>query len=298
MELDELNARHAIDGALRFVDGPGGMPHALLRHGAASAEVALHGGHVLRYGADGEPPVLWVSRQAIFAPGKAIRGGVPVCWPWFGPHPDDAARPAHGFVRTQPWQAVASGAGDDGVWLRLAIADDAATRALWPHAFELALTVTLGASLDLALTMRNTGDAPFTCGGALHSYFAVGAIERARVTGLDGQRYLDQLTGAEQTQRGPATFDAEVDRVYQDAGAACAVEDEALGRRITIAKAGSRTTVVWNPWVEKARRLADFGDDEYREMLCVETAMAHADRVTLAPGASHTLRATIAAAPL
>lgn len=298
MELDELNERFGIDGALWFVTGPGGMPHAQLRAGAHSAEVALHGGHVLRYGADGAPPVLWASRQAIYAPGKAIRGGVPVCWPWFGPHPDDPAKPAHGFVRTRPWQAAASGADDGAVWLRLALADDAATRALWPHAFALELAVTLGATLDLALTMRNSGDAPFSCGGALHSYFAVGAIEQAGVSGLEHRRFFDQLTGAEQTQRGPVTVDAEVDRVYFDDGPQCAVEDAALGRRITIAKAGSRTTVVWNPWDEKARRLADFGDDEYREMLCVETAMARGDSATLAPGTSHILRATIAAEAL
>jgi glucose-6-phosphate 1-epimerase len=298
MTLADLNGRLGVAGRLEFVAGPGGMPHALMRAGASSAEVALHGGHVVTYGADGAPPVLWVSRQALYAPGKPIRGGVPVCWPWFGPHPDDPAKPAHGFARTRMWQAAASGEADGAVWLRLELRDDEATRALWPHPFVLALTATLGDALELILTMRNAGEAPFTCGGALHSYFTVADVTRARIMGLEGQRYFDQLTGRDEIQAGPVTVGAEVDRVYYDPGPACAIEDEVLARRITVAKAGSGTTVVWNPWVEKARRLADFGDDEYAGMLCVETALALGDSVVLAPGAEHTLRATIAAQKL
>lgn len=298
MDATELNGRLAIPGRLEFVGGPGGAPHARMRAGASAAALTLHGGHVLSYGRDGAPPVLWLSREAVFAPGKAIRGGVPVCWPWFGPHPDDPGKPAHGFVRTRPWAALASGRAGEAVWLRLGIGDDAETLALWPHPFALELTVTLGDSLDLALTMRNTGAAPLTCGGALHSYFGVGAVTQARIIGLEGASYLDQLTGREERQAGPVTVGAEVDRVYRDPGPACAIEDPALGRRITVTKAGSGTTVVWNPWVEKSRRLADFADDEYPGMLCVETALARDDRVTLAPGAAHTLRATIAVAPL
>lgn len=298
MEPAAFNDRFGIAGGLEFTAGPGGMPHALLRAGGASAEVALHGGHVLRYGADGAPPVLWVSRHAIYAPGKPVRGGIPVCWPWFGPHPSDPAKPAHGFARTRLWEVLASGADAGRPWLRLGLRDDEDTRALWPHAFALELTVALGAALDVALTMRNTGDAPLICGGALHSYFAVAAVTQARIIGLEGARYLDQLTGAEHTQVGAVTIGAEVDRVYHDGGARCAIEDAGLGRRIVVGKAGSRTTVVWNPWAEKARRLADFGDDEYHGMLCVETAMALDDSVTLAPGDEHTLRATIRAEQL
>jgi glucose-6-phosphate 1-epimerase len=298
MALAELNTRLGAPGALEFVAGPGGLPHALLRAGRAHAEVALHGGHVVRYGEDGAPPVLWVSREAIFTGAKPIRGGIPVCWPWFGPHPDDPARPAHGFARNRMWTATGGGAGDGGAWLRLALRDDEATLALWPHPFALELTVTLGDALDVALTMTNTGQGPITCGGALHTYLTVGDVTRVRIMGLDGRPYLDQLTGQVQTQAGPVTVGAEVDRIYRDDGAACVVEDEALGRRITVRKAGSGSTVVWNPWADKAGRLADFGDDEYPGMLCVETALAGADRVTLAPGAAHTLRATLAAAPL
>lgn len=291
--LDALNGRLAIAGRLRFVAGPGGMAHARLTAGDYAAEVALQGGHVLAYGRAGAPPVLWMSRLAVFAPGKAVRGGIPLCWPWFGPHPVDAGKPAHGFARVMLWEALASADHGDAVALTLRLGDSEATRALWPHHFALELTVTVGAQLDVALTATNTGEVPFVAGGALHSYFAVGAVTEAAIMGLDGTTYLDQLTGQTQSQSGPVTVSAEVDRIYNDVASACTLVDPVLGRAIRVAKAGSATTVVWNPWVEKARRLADFGDDEYHEMLCVETANAGDDRVTVAPGASHTLRATI-----
>jgi glucose-6-phosphate 1-epimerase len=298
VDLETLNQRFGLPGRVGFVAGPGGMPHARLRAGRHGCEVALQGGHVVRYGAEDEPPLLWVSRQAVYAPGKAIRGGVPVCWPWFGPHPAEPLKPAHGFARTRLWEATGSGESPHGAWLRLALRSDEETLALWPHPFALELTVTVGPRLELALVTANSGDAPFRFGGALHSYFTVGDVARATVEGLDGARYFDQLTGEERAQAGPVTIAAEVDRVYYDPGPACAIRDPLHGRRITVTKAGSGTTVVWNPWREKAARLADFADDEYLAMLCVETALALGDSVTLAPGASHTLRATLAAEPL
>lgn len=288
-----LNGRLGIPGRLRFAEGPGGLPHALITAGDYTAEVALQGAHVLGYGRAGAPPVLWLSRHAVFARGKAVRGGIPVCWPWFGPHPSDPTKPAHGFARVSMWAALASADHGDAVALTMRLVDNEATRALWPHPFALDLTVRVGPRLDVALTAHNTGETPFVVGGALHSYFAVGAVTEAAIMGLEGASYLDQLTGQTHTQAGPVTFAAEVDRIYADVGPACTIDDPALGRAIRVAKGGSATTVVWNPWVEKARRLADFGDDEYRAMLCVETANAGDDRVVVAAGASHTLRAII-----
>lgn len=276
-----------------IVTGPGGMPHARLTAGDATAEVALQGAHVLSYARAGEPPILWMSRQAIFAPGKPVRGGIPVCWPWFGPHPTDPALPAHGFVRTRLWELAGAAERGDGIALTLRLADDEQTRALWPHPFALALTVTLAESLTVELVAQNTGDGPVTVGGALHSYFAVADVTRVAIMGLEGAPYLDQLTGQTHEQAGPVTIGAEVDRVYSDTTATCRIVDPVLGRTISVAKHGSRSTVVWNPWVAKARRLADFADDEYTTMICVETANAFADTITLAPGATHTLTAVI-----
>ncbi len=291
--LDALNAQFAMPGRLHFEAGPGGLPHARIAAGDYTAEVALQGGHVVSYGRVGAPPILWVSRQAVYVPGKAIRGGIPVCWPWFGPHPSDPSKPAHGFARVSMWSVA--GAHDDGaaVALTLRLGDDEATRALWPHRFTLELTVSVGEQLALALTTVNSGDETLIVGGALHSYFTVGDVTQASIIGLEGAAYLDQLSGQTYTQVGPVTIGAEVDRIYSDSADACTIRDPSLGREIRVAKAGSRTTVVWNPWVEKARRLADFADDEYPAMLCVETANAPGDTVTLPPGGSHTLSATI-----
>lgn len=296
MDISELNARFGLGDRLSFVAGASGLPHAVIAAGGTEAEVALNGGQVLSFRHAGEPPVLWVSRQAQYAAGKPVRGGVPVCWPWFGPHPDDAARPAHGFARTQLWEVLERGESDGGVFLRLGLADSPPTRALWPHPFRLELTVSVGARLDIALAAHNPGPQPYRFGGALHSYFTVGDVAQIQILGLEGASYLDQLTGATHAQAGPITVAAEVDRVYRDTAATCAIDDPGLGRRITVAKAGSRSTVVWNPWAEKARRLSDLGDDEYPQFVCVETALAHEDSVELAPGASHTLRAIISAA--
>lgn len=295
MQIQDLNARFGLDDRLSFVAGPGGLPHAVLTAGGAEAEVALNGGQVLSFRHAGEPPILWVSREAVYAAGKPVRGGVPVCWPWFGPHPADASKPAHGFARNQLWEVLERGEANGGLFIRLGLSDSPATRALWPHPFRLELAVSVGASLDLALTAHNPGPAPYRFGGALHSYFTVGDVAQIRIGGLEGAAYLDQLSGATHTQAGPVTIGAEVDRVYRETTAACVIDDPALGRRIRVAKAGSRSTVVWNPWAEKARRLADLGDDEYPQFVCVETALAFEDSVELAPGASHTLRAVIGA---
>jgi glucose-6-phosphate 1-epimerase len=194
------------------------------------------------------------------------------------------------------WTAQASADHGESVALTLRLEDSEATLALWPHPFALELTVSGGPPLDVALTAFNTGGAPLVVGGALHSYFTVGAVTEVAIMGLEGAAYLDQLTGLTHTQAGPVRITSEVDRIYGDPGPACVIDDPRLGRGIRVAKGGSATTVVWNPWAEKARRLADFGDDEYHTMLCVETANAGDDRVVVAPGASHTLRASIAEA--
>ncbi len=289
-----IGERFGIAGRVRVEAGPSGLPHLLLETPEALVELAVQGGQVLRYALAGGPPVLWVSREAIFAPAKAVRGGVPVCWPWFGPHPSDPARPQHGFVRTMLWELRETGADDTTTWARLGLGDSPATQALWPHAFELELTVLVGRSLAISLAMRNSGAAPFSCTGALHSYLSVGDIAQTQIDGLDGVRYLDKVDGgAEKTQAGPVTIAGEVDRIYQETIDACRIRDEALGRVVVVEKAGSHSTVVWNPGAEKARAMRDFADDEYSGMVCIEAANAADDTIELAPGASHTLRTTL-----
>jgi D-hexose-6-phosphate mutarotase len=294
-DLETLNESFAITDHIAFVSGAGGLPFAQIRNAFATATVSLHGGQVLAFQPHGHGPVLWVSAQSLYQPGKAIRGGIPVCWPWFGPHPSDPAKPAHGFARTSLWSVLSAAALADGATqIRLRLADGDTSLALWPHAFDLRLVVTVGAELKVELIARNPGSAPYTYSGALHSYFDVSDIAAISIRGLDGCPYIDQVDGDQRKlQHGPITIASETDRVYLNTTETCAIEDPGLDRRITIAKAGSHSTVVWNPWVEKARRLADFGDEEYHSMVCVETANADGDSVTVAPGGEQRLTAII-----
>ncbi|MGB0723079.1 MAG: D-hexose-6-phosphate mutarotase [Gammaproteobacteria bacterium] len=295
MNIETLNAAHAIDGQLRFEPDAGGFIHALIGNDRGEARVCTYGGHVLSFRPRGsDHDLLFVSRQAVYRQGKAIRGGVPVCWPWFGPDPEGLGRPAHGFARTRHWTVTGSAALDDGrTRLTLSLAPDADSHALWPRSFELRLVVTVGSTLELELITTNKGSTPFTLSQALHAYFAVGDVNRVQVLGLENHDYIDQLEDhAVKHQLGAVTFGAEVDRIYTGVEAPLTLDDPTLERRIVITGAGSRSAVVWNPWVDKAAALADLGDDEYTAMVCVETANAGPDTVHLLPGASHTLSTT------
>jgi len=302
MSPTALNAAHGMPPHLKVIEGPGGLPMIEVDNAHATARISLYGGQVLAYRPRGAAAdLLFASEQAQYQPGKAIRGGVPVCWPWFGPDPQGLGRPAHGLVRTRLWalrQTAALPGGETQVVLGLD--DTADTRALWPHAFDLSLTITVGATLRLALTTRNTDTTPLTITQALHSYFAVGDIAQTRVQGLDGCAYTDKAAGAGgavRTQRGDLTVSAEVDRVYSGVPAQLSIVDGALERRVRITSEGSHTAVVWNPWAAIAAGMADLQDDGYRRFICMETANAGAEVITLAPGSTHTLVAQIAAGP-
>lgn len=298
MALEDLNAEHAIGDQLRFIAGPGGLPFIRVRNAHAEAVVSLYGAQVLSYrplGASAD--LLFVSERAHHQAGQAIRGGVPVCWPWFGADPQGLGRPAHGVARTRLWSVrgtATTPAGDTQITLDLV--DTPETRAIWPHAFQLVLEITVGATLRLALGTRNTGKTPFHITQALHSYFAVGDIAQTTVTGLDGCRYIDKATGAGgamPSQKGAVIIAAEIDRIYTGAPAVLTIEDAALERRIRIASAGSHTTVVWNPGAVIAAGMADLEDDAYQRFVCVETANAADEVVTVPAGGGHRLVADI-----
>jgi glucose-6-phosphate 1-epimerase len=290
--LDTLNSSFAIADALHFSQVRPGLPVAEIKTPLASARIALHGGHVLSWQPTGQKPVLWVSKAAIFEEGKPVRGGVPVCWPWFGAVP---GKPMHGFVRTMMWQVRGAEVDTAGqVVLRMGLSDDAATCALWDHAFDLELVVTVGTTLTMALTTRNTGDVPMTITQALHTYFYTGDITQTVVRGLNGDSYLDKVQNfAVCQQSGDVRFTAETDRIYTETSADCLINDIAGGRTIRIVKQGSATTVVWNPWSEKEKAMVDMAEGEYRQMLCVETCNAGPDAVTVAAGEAHSLVARI-----
>jgi glucose-6-phosphate 1-epimerase len=290
---ETLNGRFAHVPGLAFKEGPGGLTVAEITNPHAHARIALQGGHVLAFQPVGQKPILWVSRHSQYAAGTPIRGGIPVCWPWFGQHPVDAQKPPHGFARISPW-TVLDAVAEDTTRLWLGLSANEATRSLWPHDFQVELTVTIGRQLEVELTIRNPGPSAFTCTSALHSYFAISDVAKSSVNGLDGCVYLDKVAGYERReQTGPIAFTGETDRIYLDTTTDCVIEDAGWERAVRVAKRGSRSTVVWNPWADRARQLADFGDEEYREMLCVETANAADDAITVAPLGTHRLAAIV-----
>lgn len=294
MSLSADLAPHAIPDRLAFETSPLGGPIARLTHGDAQCLVALHGAHVLNWTIGGEG-LLWLSPVARIRAGKGIRGGIPVCWPWFGDHASDPKKPAHGIVRARAWTVAGSAANDASVSLTLATAVSDAERAHFPHAAEARLTVTLGAThLALSLETRNAGATPFPLTQALHTYFRVSDIDRVTVEGLDGRAYLDKLAGFQRTtQPGAITFPGEVDRIYVGDTSRISLHDSGLGRRLFIASSGSRSAVVWNPWIDKTARLGDMGSpDAYRQMVCIETANAGDDVITLDSGGTHALGVT------
>ena len=293
--LSTLNTTFALGNSLRFTETVPGLPVAEISTPLATASVALHGAHVLSWQPAGQAPVIWVSKAAIYELGKPVRGGVPLCWPWFGAVP---GKSLHGFVRTMMWQVRGAELDASGqLVLRLGITDDASTRAAWDHAFDLELTVTVGATLTIALTTRNTGDAPFSINQALHTYFATSDITQTTVQGLAGGSYLDKVQNfAVCQQAGDVSFTGETDRIYTDTTADSLIVDGAAGRTIRIAKQGSATTVVWNPWSEKEKGMVDMAAGEHRQMLCVETCNAGPDTISVPAGGQYTLAATISVA--
>lgn len=295
----ELAARWGRGQHVRFEERFGGTV-GVLSAADSAAVVSLQGAQVLSYVPRDGREALWMSPTPRLGTGKAVRGGIPVCWPWFGPHTNDARKPAHGFVRANPWEIVAAAGDDTGATLRLAFDATRIETALWPHQAVAEIEITLGTALRVKLTTENTGQTPFALTEALHTYLAIGDIAAVAIEGLAGCPYIDQLQPGRGLfqQHGMLAVAEEVDRIYQDCTMAVSVTDAVLARRITLTKEGSRSTVVWNPWVEKSRRLGDMGENGYRRMVCIEAANAGSDVVTLAPGARHHLVSEISVTDL
>lgn len=289
----QLNTRFAINGRLSFREDASGLLVAEIDNPQATASLCLQGAHLMNWRPKTQAePVVWLSRDAKLAAGKSIRGGAPVCWPWFGAHATEAGFPGHGFARTVPWRVVESGGEPCGATrLTLRLEPSEKTRAQWPHDCTLDLTVIVGDTLRMELCTENTGTADFVIGEALHTYFRIGDIGAVRVTGLEHCDYWDKVgETALKKQDGAICFAGETDRVYINTAAECIIEDDKLQRRIHIAKSGSLSTVVWTPWVEKANKMGDMGQpDGWREMVCVESANALDNTVRVAPGSRHTL---------
>jgi glucose-6-phosphate 1-epimerase len=281
------------------VEGNGGLAKVAIATSEAAGEMYLHGAQVTSWRPRGAEEVLFVSSQSRWEEGRAIRGGVPVCFPWFGNKVDDPSAPAHGFVRTKAWHLESIVQAGGAVTVSMFTESTDATKRWWPADFHLVQRATFGSELTLELVVRNTGATSFRFEEALHSYFRVGHVEKARLQGLSGVQYLDKTDlNRKKTQQGPIAIVSETDRVYLNTQSAIEMEDKSLNRRIGVVKENSETTVVWNPWVEKAKAFSDFGTAEWTQMVCIETSNVSDFAVELAPRQQHGMQAIVRLADL
>ena len=295
-DIAVLNTSLGLGETAHFVTGENGLAKLQIASAAASGEIYLHGAQVTSWKPAGHSEVLFTSQRSKWEDGRAIRGGIPVCFPWFRGKADNPQAPAHGVARTSSWTPVEIVEQSGTVIATFTTESDASTLHWWPHSFRLALRVAMGAELALALTVTNTGDTPFTFEEALHTYHRVGDATQIDVAGLAGVAFLDNIDGnARKLQHDEVRLSGPTDNAYLDTETRLVLHDPVLKRRLRIEKRNSRTTVIWNPWESGAKALADLGDEEWRTMACVEASNILSAAVTLADGASHTMETIIAA---
>ena len=297
MNIEQLNQTFGIAGQLSVIEGKGGFPVIAIDNDHAKAKISVYAAQVLSFQPGGATAdLMFVSENAYYQPGKATKGGIPICWPWFGPDPEGLGRASHGFVRNRMWTLLSTDTTATGeTKVRLGVNADEETQKIWPHSFELVLEVLVGQTLTVALITSNTGDSAFSITQAFHSYFTVGDINQVKVLGLEETTYLDKVDdGKEKKQSGEIAFSTETDRIYTDVKPELTIEDSALNRRIRISTTGSKTAIVWNPGKEISNKMADLTAQDYLKFVCVETANAADDVVEVAPNSAYKLQAIYA----
>jgi D-hexose-6-phosphate mutarotase len=294
--INALNEKYSIPGIIEFVSGKAGFVNALVRHGLSECIVILYGGQVMSFRPDGRDDLLWMSKSSYFEKGKPIRGGIPVCWPWFGDNPTDPDLPSHGFAKICDWNVKSVSIHENFIEMVLSLNDkDIPDKRFGMRPFELELSIRCGQKLELELATYNSGKSDFKLTESFHSYFSVSDINKVFISGLDGEEYSEKTgeTRKKSIQSGSVLFSSKVARTYDGSVCECEIHDSGFGRKIKIAKAGSRTTVLWNPGIVKSSKTPDLGDDDYLEMLCVETANAFSDSVTVPSGKTHRMKTVI-----
>ncbi|RMV79983.1 Aldose 1-epimerase protein [Pseudomonas caricapapayae] len=276
-----------------------------IRHGEAELLVAQQGAHILSYQVAGQQPLVWLNEEAVFKQGKPIRAGMPICWPWFGNlerNPQsvqamrDSSEPAkaHGEVRALDWQLLGIGEDGDALLVEFVLPEAEGHLPGWPHNVALKLSIRLDHALNVSLVSYNCGTEPVTISQALHTYFAISDVRQISIEGLDGLRYIETLENwEEREQSGDLTFAGETDRIYKNTPGVLSIVDPEWQRRIHIRNTGSRSAILWNPWIEKTGKFTDMAADGWQRMVCVETANVLDDVVTLAPDQMHVLGVSI-----
>ena len=293
MNIEQLNKDYGIADKVKFVEGKGGFPIIEVSNEQAFAKISLYGGQVLSFKPVGQTEVMFLSSQAYYQSGKAIKGGSPVCWPWFGPDPEGKGRASHGLARNRMWQMRDVVSTQDGATkVTMGFVDTDETKKIWNYSFDLAIAITVGEELTIDLLTKNTGSESFEITQALHTYFKIGDIKQVSVLGLADKAYIDKVDGGKQkTQSGDVTFSGECDRIYLDVPAKLTIEDRCLNRKINVTATNSKTAIVWNPGAEISTNMADLGDRDYVDFVCVETANAANETIEVASGKQYQMSA-------
>jgi D-hexose-6-phosphate mutarotase len=273
-----------LPDSIRLSESSSSYPIFEIDHTTCSARVALHGAQVISWRPADEDEVFYLSPDAVFEEGRAIRGGLPICWPWFNAHPTNPEMPSHGIARTRFWNFISASESDEGVTLQFEMVDG-----IW----SAVVTFKIGEAFEVILETRNPNEIPIVVSGAIHPYFAVSDIEQVRVVNLDGADYLDTVgEPTQRKQKGALHFSGEVDSIYDSSNNVLLVDDLS-GRTLLIEKTGSPSTVVWNPWIDKSAALKDLPDDGYQKFCCIEAAIANDKAVIVMPGSTYTLSTKI-----
>ncbi|MCU4173500.1 D-hexose-6-phosphate mutarotase [Carboxylicivirga sp. N1Y90] len=291
MDLITLNKEYGCNDNIRFID----EYHTIIaeiKNKYATVKVSLYGAQVLSFKPHDQDEILFMSSQSYFEDGKAIRGGIPVCWPWFGSHPNNEELPSHGFARISTWKVVSCLSTNDAVTLKLGLTSNASTLKLWPFVFNAELVVKLGKELSVSLITTNKNDVPFEISSALHSYFKLSDFSDTSLKGLKDTAFLDDVSEKEGLQKEELLrFSDRIDCRYRRTESPCLINDK--DRQIKVEKRGSEITVVWNPGKQLSAEMKDLGDQDYKHMLCVEAANSLEDTITVQAGKKHTLETII-----
>jgi len=290
----ELDRKFGSAGLVRVCEGNGGLPRVQVNGAFGQGEMYLHGAHVTSWKPTGKDELLFVSTKSAWQEGQAIRGGIPICFPWFRAKVNDRKAPAHGIARTKIWELESIDEIETGVTVSMSTESDELTRQWWPAEFRLVHRVTFGSELNLELVCTNTGTTPFRFEEALHTYNRVGDVGRVRLRGLNNAHFLDKTdSNKEKTQLGDVAVSAQTDNAYLNTASEVKLLDEVMRRRIRLRKRNSLNTVVWNPWREGPAALRDLGDGEWSQFLCVEASNILGSAVSLEPGEQHRMSAVI-----
>lgn len=293
MLVEELNSTYGIDNQLTFSKEKHTIV-ANIESKYASSTLSLYGAQVLSFKPKSERDLLFLSPDTFYQNGKAIRGGIPICWPWFGAHPDNKNLPSHGFARLSNWEVIQTSSNNGEIQIQLQLKNSGLTEALWPYKFETLISLTVGKSLKLNLKTINKGDKAFRITSALHSYLNISDSEKIKIKGLENTEYRDDVLHISSLQKESLlSIKGEVDRQYFNTSKTCIINDPTFQRQIQIDKIESQTTVVWNPGNALAAKMTDLGDKEYKNMLCIEAANNMNDTITINPGESHSLQTQI-----